>query len=45
MVQGRKFFILPNVELEFLYTYYLPAERFMQDRRAMTFNFGIRYQG
>ncbi|MFT5168632.1 MAG: hypothetical protein ACI8P3_003877 [Saprospiraceae bacterium] len=42
---GTKFFIHPNVELEFLYTYYLPLEKYMQDRRAMTFNIGMRYQG
>jgi uncharacterized protein DUF547 len=42
---GAKFFVLPKIELELLYTYYLPINQFMQDRRAMTFNFGIRYQG
>lgn len=42
---GTKLFILPKVEIEFLYTYYVPFEPIMQDRRAMTFNFGIRYQG
>ncbi len=42
---GMKYFILPQLEIELLYTYYLPWEAVMQDRRAMTFNFGIRYQG
>jgi hypothetical protein len=39
---GIKFFILPNLELEFLYTYWLPFEFIVQDRRPQTFNIGLR---
>ncbi len=40
---GTKYFITPNIELEFLYTYYLPIDYFLGDKRPMTFNIGFRY--
>jgi len=39
---GTKFFITPKIEIEFLYTYWLPLEFIIQNRKPMTFNFGIR---
>ena len=39
---GTKYFITPNVELELLYTYYAPLERYVGDNRPRTLNFGIR---
>ncbi len=39
---GLKIFITPKVELEFLYTYWLPLEFIVGDRRPETFNFGLR---
>ncbi len=39
---GLKIFITPKVEVEFLYTYWLPFEFIVGDRRPETFNFGIR---
>lgn len=39
---GLKFFITPKVELEFLYTYWLPLKFTVGDRRPETFNFGLR---
>jgi Protein of unknown function, DUF547 len=40
---GTKYFITPNLEIEFLYTYYLPIDYFLGDKRPMTFNIGFRY--
>ncbi len=40
---GTKYFITPNIEIEFLYTYYLPIDYFLGDKRPVTFNIGIRY--
>ena len=40
---GTKYFITPNLELEFLYTYYLPVDSLLGGRRPMTFNIGFRY--
>ena len=40
---GTKYFITPNLELEFLYTYYLPIDYFLEGKRPMTFNIGFRY--
>ena len=40
---GTKYFITPKLEIEFLYTYYLPIDYFLDGRRPMTFNIGFRY--
>lgn len=40
---GLKIFILRYVELEFLYTWWLPLELTIQDRKSQTFNLGIRF--
>ena len=40
---GTKYYINPQLELELLYTHYLPLEWIQPGRRANTFNFGIRY--
>lgn len=39
---GLKFFITPKIEIEFLYSYWLPLEFIVQNRKPMTFNFGLR---
>ena len=39
---GTKYFLTPNIELELLYTYYAPLERYVGDTRPRTLNFGIR---
>ena len=41
---GTKFFITPYLELELLYTYLAPIERYVGFSRPTTFNLGIRYQ-
>ncbi len=40
---GTKYRLLPGLELEFLYTKYLPIEKILGDRNAMTLNFGVRW--
>ncbi len=40
---GTKYFLTPNLEIEFLYTYYLPIDHFLGDKRPVTFNIGFRY--
>lgn len=40
---GLKIFIVPKVELEFLYTYWLPLKWIVQDKRPQTFNLGLRF--
>ncbi len=40
---GLKIFVLPKMELEFLYTWWLPLEWTVQDRRPQTFNIGLRF--
>lgn len=39
---GTKFFITPKIELEFMYTYWLPIEAIVDNRRPTSINFGIR---
>ncbi len=41
---GSKFFITPQLEVELLYTYLAPIERYVGFSRPRTFNLGIRYQ-
>ena len=40
---GIKFFVLPKLELELLYTKWLPIQAIVGDRNPATFNLGIRY--
>lgn len=40
---GVKYYIVPNFEVEFLYTYFLPIEKFVGFTHPSTLNFGIRY--
>ena len=40
---GVKYNITPNLEIEGLYTYYLPIDLFVGFVRPETFNFGFRY--
>ncbi len=40
---GIKFFILPRLELELLYTKWLPIEAIIGDKNPTTFNLGLRY--
>jgi len=37
-----KIFITRKIELEFMYSKWLPWEFILEDRRAATFNFGLR---
>ena len=40
---GTKYRILPDLEIELLYTKYLPIEKILGDRNAMTMNIGVRW--
>lgn len=40
---GLKLFVLPKLELELLYTKWLPIEAIVGDKKPATFNLGIRY--
>ncbi len=40
---GTKYRLTPDLELEFLYTKYLPIEKILGDRNALTFNVGVRW--
>lgn len=40
---GTKYRLTPNLELELLYTKYLPIEKILGDRNAMTMNLGVRW--
>lgn len=39
---GTKFFITRKIELEFMYTYWLPIEAIVDNRKPTSINFGIR---
>jgi len=40
---GLKFFVAPKLEIELLYTKWLPIEAIIGDKKPATFNLGIRY--
>ncbi|WP_340153276.1 hypothetical protein [uncultured Marivirga sp.] len=39
---GTKIFITRKIELEFMYTYWLPIEALVENRRPTSINFGVR---
>ncbi|MEO1518527.1 MAG: DUF547 domain-containing protein [Bacteroidota bacterium] len=41
---GAKYYLTPHLELEVLYTYYAPIERYVGFNRPETFNIGLRYR-
>lgn len=40
---GSKFLITPNLEVELLYTYFLPIDFILSFNRPVTYNLGVRY--
>ena len=42
---GSKFQVTPKLEMELLYTHYLPIRFLLGDARPNTFNLGFRYRG
>ena len=40
---GTKYQVIPNLEIEFLYTYFLPIRAILGDIQPRTFNLGIRW--